>query len=46
MAVKFNSKEKADEYLRSLREPPTVVPSAPPRPPAPKPEPKAENAKN
>jgi hypothetical protein len=36
MAVKLNSKEKRDEYVRSLKEPPALVPSAPP-PPAPAP---------
>jgi hypothetical protein len=39
MAVKLNSKEKRDEYVRSLKEPPAVVPSAPP--PSPPSEPKS-----
>jgi len=29
MAVKFTSKEKRDEYVRSLKQEPAVVPPAP-----------------
>jgi len=33
MAVKFSSKAKRDEYVRSLKQAPAVVPPAPPCPP-------------
>jgi hypothetical protein len=38
MAVKFSSKEKRDEYVRSLKQAPAVVPPAPQKP---APQPKA-----
>jgi hypothetical protein len=32
MAVRFTSKEKRDNYLQSLKQPPVAVPSAKPQP--------------